>query len=308
MRPIAAFLTLLTLIAAVGCHSNPATGRNQFILISDSQAKALGVEAAPGLIQEYGGQVASPELREYVSDLGRKLASHTEEEYADVEWRFVVLDSDVINAFALPDGTVSITRALLERFSNEAQVAGVLGHEIGHVTARHVSERISRELAAQGLLTGLSMATDSGLISQAAGMFAQGYGLKFDRGQETESDALGVKYMARAGYDPKGMVQVLEVLAAAAGDARQPEILSTHPHPETRIATVQALIDGPYAYTRNNGEYTLRQGRFDRLAAPYLNRPAAMGPAILAPGCLTGDCAHGGHGAPSVALGALTGD
>ncbi len=269
-----AALCLMTFAPLIGCQRNPATGRSQFIMISRDAARAIGSQAQDELINEYGGPVASNELSLYVSGIGEKLAGQTADAYSDESWTFVTVDSDVINAFALPNGTVTITRGLLEQFENEAQLAGVLGHEIGHVTGRHIDEAITQQTATSVLLQAGAIAADSQYVTDVAGLFAQGYFLKFGRDQESEADRLGVRYMTKAGYDPSGMIQLLEVLAAASGGARQPEMLSTHPHPETRINRVSALIEKEYPGTVNNPAYTLGKDRFQQFAAPHLSAAA----------------------------------
>jgi predicted Zn-dependent protease len=254
-----------------GCSQNPATGRMQLRLLPADQVSAMGMEAKPQLIQEYGGEVPERQLRAYVTEVGMKLAQHVEPEFADVPWSFTVLDSDVINAFALPGGNVFISRGLLARFDHEAQLAGVLGHEIGHVTAMHIDERLSQHAVTEfGLAVGGSL-TDSQLTLLAAQLGSGALLLRFGRNQESEADILGVRYMAAAGYDPQGMLDVLEVLReASAGAAQQPEFFSTHPHPETRINTVNNLLRGDYAYTQNNPAFGKYENRFQQRAMPYL--------------------------------------
>ncbi len=276
MRAMRAFVLLLLGLGLAGCSFNPATGRRQLILVTPEQTLAMGDEAMPQLVNEYGGEVSSAELRSYVDRVGFALAEHVESDYAQTPWKFTVLDSDVINAFALPGGKVFISLGLLSRFENEAQVAGVLGHEIGHVTARHVDERISQAMSVELGLSVLGAATESDLAVAAAQLFAGGYQLHFGRDQESEADKLGVKYMARAFYDPQGMMQVLEVLRDAATGPRPPEFLSTHPHPETRLETVSKLLAGPYAATQGDSQYGLYRDRFQQQAAPHLP-PVSLG-------------------------------
>jgi predicted Zn-dependent protease len=271
MRPLLFAACLMLMIALGGCSKNVATGRLQFDMMSTEQEVAMGTEAKPELIQEYGGEVQSPQLKAYVDRVGRTLAQYTEAEGPSLPWEFIVVDSEVINAFALPGGKVFISRGLLERFDNEAQVAGVLGHEIGHVTAQHVDERISQATGVSIIAQGAGIASNSELIAQVIGMGGQGYLLKFNRDQESEADILGVRYMVKAGYNPHGMLEVLEVLREASAGGQQPEFLSTHPHPETRLKTVTRLLNGEYAYTQNNPEFREYADRFQRDASPYLN-------------------------------------
>lgn len=274
----APFLGLLfSTLALIGCQQNPATGQQQFIVLSAQQVNAMGAAAKPELIQEYGGEVPSSTLRAYVDDVGMKLLTHVEPEFQDLEWDFIVLDSDIINAFALPGGNVFISRGLMAQFENEAQLAGVLGHEIGHVTGRHIDERISKALALEGALIGIGIASDSDLAQYSqviVGVGGQGYLLSFGRGQETQADTLGMRYMTRAGYDPHAMLEVMDVLKAASAGAQPPEFLSTHPHPDTRIRQITSAIAGEYAHTQNNPEYVKNRSRYQQIAVPELNRLA----------------------------------
>ncbi len=252
------------------CKTNPATGRSQLILISGDQINAMGKSAKPQLIKQYGGEVKSEELRAYVARIGRVVAKRVEPEYAHIKWEFIVLDSEILNAFALPGGHVFVSRGLLAKFDNEAQLAGVLGHEIGHVTARHVDERMSQVLTAELAISGIGAASSSDLALVAAKAIGQGTLLKFNRDQEQEADVQGLKYMTKAMYDPAGMLQVLEVLAKASEGSRRLEILSTHPNPKRRMKTVRKLLEGEYAFTQGNPDYKTRAGRFRRDAGPHL--------------------------------------
>jgi predicted Zn-dependent protease len=275
---LARLVFVAVFILAAGCKYNPATGRSQLLLMSSDDAIALGTESKPALMQEYGGEVESAQLRSYVSLVGHSLASLTEADYPQLPWEFTVLDSDVINAFALPGGKVFASRGLLARLNSEAQMAGVLGHEVGHVTAQHVNERISQSMVVAGVVVGAAVAAGQSdddwvrvgvpLIVGAAGT---GYLLSYNRNQEQEADEQGVKYMTAAGYDPYGMLAVLQVLADEAGSGpRPPEFLATHPHPETRMKTVTALLDGPYEYTQHNPDFRKYRRRYEREAIPFL--------------------------------------
>jgi len=283
-RPLILIAALLAPLFALapGCSTNPATGRSQLNLMSREEEIALGAEAMPELIQQYGGEIGSAQLRSYVTDIGATMAAYTEAENPSLPWEFTLLDSDVINAFALPGGKVFMSRGLAERLDNEAQLAGVLGHEIGHVTARHANERISRQLLISGIAVGAVVAagqSDNDAVKYgvpvAVGVGGQGYLLKFGRSQELEADQLGMRYMSRAGYDPMGQMQVMQVLAEASQGPRQPELLSTHPHPESRIEQIQNLLATEYAYTQNNPAFELKTERYQNL---FLSRLAALPP------------------------------
>lgn len=273
-----------SMAALPACEHNAATGRNQFILMSWDQEIALGSEAMSGLSSEYGGRVSDSGLNNYVDVLGQHLASFTTEQVPEgLPWEFTLLDSDVVNAFALPGGKVFFSRGLAEQLTDEAQMALVLGHEIGHVTARHGAERISHALAVQGIMIGAAVAAgaseDDSWIGQAlplvVGLAGQGYLLKFNRDQEAEADRLGLRYMVEAGYDPAAIFDVMNVLAAATKGGLPPEFLSTHPHPETRIEQGRRLIASEYAFTQNNPQYMRQKYRYER---DFLDRAALLPP------------------------------
>ncbi|TVQ62027.1 MAG: M48 family peptidase [Phycisphaerales bacterium] len=266
-----------------GCTTNPATGRSQLALMSMDQQIALGTEAAPELTAEYGGEVRDEQLRAYVRDIGERMAATTEANYPSLPWTFTLLDSDVLNAFALPGGKVFISRGLAQRMTNEAQLASVIGHEIGHVTAEHVPERITRGMVAQGLIAGTAAAaglSDSDLVRAGVplliGVGGQGYLLRFGREQELEADALGVRYMVNVGYDPLGARQIQEILGAASGGAAQLEILSTHPLSETRVRRIDEMLRNEFAHTQNNPQFSLHRERYQ---SQFLNRMAELPPA-----------------------------
>lgn len=242
-----------------GCSTNPTTGRSQLVAMSRAQEVALGAQAAPELTQEFGGQVQNAALRGYITEIGEKLKAHTEVDGPQRAWEFILLDSDVINAFALPGEKVFMSRGLADKLDNEAQLAGVLGHEIGHVMARHSNERISQStligLLAQGAGVVAGAAVKDPTLGQVLPAIATQGGqlvvLKFSREQESEADTLGMRYMTRAGYNPRGQLQVMQVLKREAGSGGGPEFLATHPLPETRIREIQEKLNGEYAYTQN---------------------------------------------------------
>lgn len=276
----AACVALAVLGAGVGgCSTNEATGRSQLVLLSRDWEIQTGLEAAPQMTEEYGGVVADAGLRQYVTNLGMRLKAETEGENAALPWEFFLLDSEVINAFALPGGKVFMSRGLAERMTNEAQLAGVLGHEIGHVTARHGNERVSQQLVAAGVVSAVAVgasASDSELVAQGLPyILSAGSGvflLKYSRDQESEADYLGMRYMSRVGYNPIGQLQVMEILKAAAGSDHPPEFLATHPLPDTRIERIRALLASEeFAATQNNPNYQLFEERFRREFLTPLN-------------------------------------
>ncbi|MHC4975599.1 MAG: M48 family metalloprotease [Planctomycetota bacterium] len=235
---------LLSSTALTGCSTNSATGKRQLNLLSRSQEISIGSNAMAQLTTGYGGEVPSAGAREYVTEVGMSLVTHIEPEYQDLPWEFTFLNTSTINAFALPGGKVFLTRGLAERMSTEAELAGVLGHEIGHVTARHANSQISNQLLITGAAIGISVVaseSDNDLVSDgvpilvgaSTGLFL----LKFSRDDEHESDRLGMRYMTRAGYNPNGMVGVMETLQEASGSNGSgiQQFMSTHPLPSSRI-------------------------------------------------------------------------
>ncbi len=282
-RMLTACLGLSVLALLGACTTNPTTGRSQFTLLSVEDEIALGAQSKPELVQEFGGEVEREDVKRYVRDIGMKLAQTTQADdpnLAKLPWEFIVLDSDVINAFALPGGKVFISRGLLSMMTNEAQMAGVLGHEIGHVMARHTNERFSRAAGVQvGLGIGaafLGGGVSGRIITSLAGQATQIALMKYDRSQESESDVLGVRYMTRLNYNPTGQVQVMDVLKAAAGDSVPPEILSTHPDPGRRAEDLRKLIADKYPETQNNPQFVFKENEYKaavlkKLATAYPN-------------------------------------
>jgi predicted Zn-dependent protease len=283
------------------CATNPTTGRSQFQALSIEEEIAIGTQGKPEMIKEYGGEVAKVELRQYITEVGMRLVATTAQDdqaILQLPWEFTLLDSPVINAFALPGGKVFMSRGLASKMTNEAQLAAVLGHEVGHVTARHVNDRFARQMGAQVGLGVLSilLGADVGGAGNLVGLALMSY----DREQELESDALGMRYMARAGYDPLGTKQVMEILAREAGGRGGSEIMSTHPLPESRVKRAQQLLETEYAFTQGNSQFKLGEQEFaarflSKLAAAYPEgRPENLREQMLATavrGCVAG-CEH----------------
>lgn len=277
---VVAMLAVGALLAG-GCASNAATGRYQFNTLDRESEIETGEAAMPELVQEYGGHYQSPALDAYVSEVGMRLVEQVEDpEKRSLPWEFTVLDSDVINAFALPGGKVFISRALLQNFESEAQLAGVLGHEVGHVTAEHAEERMGQATtvnvlggiagAAASVFGGGAGASIAQATSVLVGTGGQGFLLKFSRDQESEADTLGVRYMIKSGYDPEGMIQVLKVLKAASDSGGTPEILATHPYPDTRLQRTEELLAEQYPGQRGNSSLKMGVDTWKSRAAPNL--------------------------------------
>jgi len=253
--------------------------------MSAAEERTLGEQASPQLTEEFGGRVTDSRLQGYVTEIGNKLKDQTEVDGPQRVWDFTLLDSDIINAFALPGEKVFISRGLADQLTNEAQLAGVLGHEIGHVMARHTAERMSQAtwigIGSQVLGAAVGAAVKDPTLGQALPAIAtqggQLFVLKFSREQESEADSLGMRYMAKAGYNPRGQLQVMEVLKAASGGASPPEFLATHPLPETRIQQIEQKLAGEYAYTQTQPD---KFGLFpDRYQQRYLAAVKSDAPA-----------------------------
>ncbi|HEX7010284.1 MAG TPA: M48 family metallopeptidase [Phycisphaeraceae bacterium] len=255
----------LTLATVTGCQVNPATGQQQFNVLSEAEEVRIGEQAVPEFLAQYGGELPSPEVVNHVRELGHKLARASER--PDLPWEFHVVDSDVVNAFALPGGKVFVTRGMLEQLENEAQLAAVLGHEIGHVTAQHVGQQMSRQigleagLAAIGLAVGQSESQWLQVLGVGAEVGGGLYLLQFSRQQELEADQLGMRYMTRVNYNPVGALQLLQILKRES-QGEPLEFLSTHPLPQTRIDAVEGRIREDYPDYDRPQRYRFARDRY----------------------------------------------
>lgn len=221
-------------------EENPYTGRIQNINMTAEQEIAIGLQSAPEMAQQHGGLYPDERMQALVDAVGKKLVDNSYARETPYEYNFHLLaDDQTINAFALPGGQCFITYALFSQLT-EAQLAGVLGHEIAHVIGRHSAERIAESSFWQTLTMGASVGGDMGGLVSGIG---QNTLLKNGRGDELESDELGVMFMVQAGYDPYEMIKVMEILKAAAGPNRVPEFQSTHPDPENRIEKIKEAIE-----------------------------------------------------------------
>jgi predicted Zn-dependent protease len=221
------------------CAVNPVTGKKQLVLMSEAQEVAMGKDADPSIIQEYG-LYENKELQDFINQKGKAMGAVSHR--PNLEYNFRIVDSEILNAFAIPGGYVYFTRGIMAHFNNEAQFAGVLGHEIGHVTARHsVIQQRNATLGQVGLIAGMIVAPQLGDFAQTA---SQGLGLlflKFGRDDERQSDDLGVEYSSKIGYDAEQMASfftTLERSTAQHGGNSLPAFLSTHPNPADRNVTV----------------------------------------------------------------------
>lgn len=239
-------LASLSLAAAtlVACATNPATGKNEFSLMSEAQEIQLGREADQQVRAEMG-LYDDPELQRYVSNIGQRLAKASER--PDLPWQFAVVDEPAVNAFALPGGFIYLTRGIMAFLHTEEQLAGVLGHEIGHVTARHAAQQYTQATTAGVGLTLLSIFVPEarpfqGIAENALGLLF----LKHGRDDELQADRLGAQYTAKTGWDPSGvagMLRTLQRLDQASGSRRGvPNFLMTHPAPEDRVERITQYV------------------------------------------------------------------
>ncbi len=231
-----------TVLVFNNCATNPVTGKRQVVLMSEEQEIAMGKEADPQIVAQFG-LYEDKALQDFITQEGKKMAAISHR--PNLNYEFKIVDSDVINAFAVPGGYVYFTRGIMAHFNNEAEFAGVLGHEIGHITARHsVAQQRNAILGQIGLIAGMVLAPELAQFGQAA---SQGLGLlflKFGRDAERQSDELGVEYSSKVKYDAHqmaGFFNTLERKGAESGAAELPNFLSTHPNPGERNITVNKL-------------------------------------------------------------------
>jgi predicted Zn-dependent protease len=223
-------------------ETNPYTGKKQHITITEDQEVALGLQSLPQMEQQYGGIYPNTQYQAFLENVGHKLVNNSIAKQTGYQFDFHLLaDPNTINAFALPGGQVFITYALFSKLENEDQLAGVIGHEIGHVVGRHSADRMSKQGLTEGILNGVAVGVDPN-TAQGAAAIASMINMKYGREDELESDDLGVRFMIDAGYNPEEMIGVMEILKAASGPNRTPEFQSTHPDPENRIEKIKEAI------------------------------------------------------------------
>lgn len=242
---------IMVAIALISYYSsrvyNPVTGENQHISLTEKQEIALGLQAVAEMEQQYQGLYPDQKAQDLVDKIGFGVVKESDAGKTDWPFEFTLLaDSETVNAFALPGGQVFITYALFSHLQTEGQLAGVLGHEVGHVVARHGAQRIAKSELTQGLSGAVAVASGDARASQVAAMIAQLVNLKYGRDDELQSDSLGVRFMSQAGYDPRAMISVMQILAQLTAGNRPPEFFSTHPNPENRIQAIQSAIQQAY--------------------------------------------------------------
>lgn len=241
---------VMVTIACVGCSVNPVTGRRELIFIPESQEISLGTEAVGEFEKEFGGRAPNNQLQDYVQDLGRKLAAVSDRR--ELPWEFALVNSSTPNAFALPGGKIFVTAGLFTSLGNERQLAAVLGHEIGHVCAKHNVKGMQRRMGVSALaeLAAKVVSTEKAKAAKAVTAIVGNMAvLKYSRDDEYQADSLGIKYMEKAGYNPWGMVETLEFLLklGGPGGGRFKEMFQTHPLTGERIRKARAEVTEGYA-------------------------------------------------------------
>jgi predicted Zn-dependent protease len=233
-----------SLLISNSCAVNPVTGKKQIVLMSESQEIAMGAAADPEIVAQYG-RYEDKILQDFITQKGNEMAAISHR--PDLKYEFKIVDSEVLNAFAVPGGYVYFTRGIMAHFNNEAEFAGVLGHEIGHITARHsVSQQSKAILGQVGLIGSMILVPQ---VAEFAEPLSEGLGLlflKFGRDAERQSDELGVEYSSKIGYDAKemaGFFNTLERQSSGSESAELPDFLSTHPNPGDRNIAVSKLSD-----------------------------------------------------------------
>lgn len=270
-RTIGLLLCILFLLLP-SCAVNPVTGQSELMLVSESQEIQIGNETAPSMRWEFGGEYRDTELERYLGGIVTKLWQNSER--PELPMKFYIQNTSIPNAFALP-GYVAITRGLLSDMDNEAQFAAVMGHEIGHVMARHTAQRLSRMTLQQiGLSIGaaaLEGKTGSDALLSVGAIGSSLLLLKYDRGQEIQADRLGVRYMSWLGYDPREAMSAHEALERSADSYMQragisekdnspiSDIFSTHPRKDVRLVEIQDMINElpPYKVS-GDGVFSMR--------------------------------------------------
>ncbi len=247
---IALVIGLISVVSYLNtAQQNPITGESQRVAMSAEQEIAVGLQAAQQMAQQHGGLDRDRDAQAYVDRIGRDLVNAGPARQGPYPFEFHLLaDAQTVNAFALPGGQVFVTRALFDQLRTPGELAGVIGHEIGHVIERHGAQRMAKQKLTSGLTGAAVIATYDPQSSASRGSAAVAamvgglINMKYGRTDELESDEWGVALLANAGYDPRAMIGVMEVLAAASKGSRKPEFMSTHPSSATRIQELEETI------------------------------------------------------------------
>jgi predicted Zn-dependent protease len=222
---------------------NPVTGEKQHVSLTPDQEIAMGVQSAPEMAAQMGGEFNDAKTVNAIKSIGNKLVNSTQAKQSPYVFKFHVLaDPETVNAFALPGGQIFITVGLLKHLTSEDQIAGVLGHEMGHVINRHSAQQMEKQQEMSGIVNGVVMGATGGggmASAQIAQYAAQMLNLKYSRNDELEADKFGLHYMNESGYKPTEMLTVMKVLADVSGGGNKSDFQSTHPSPANRMIKIK---------------------------------------------------------------------
>lgn len=243
-------------------EENPVTGQKQHVSITPAEEIRLGLESAPAMSKEMGGELSSSDPHTIVvQKIGNYIVTHTLANKSPWKFQFHLLaDTKTVNAFALPGGQIFITLGLFNQLQTEAQLAGVLSHEMGHVIERHTAEQMAKNQLGQALILAVGAAASSDNQSSSpymiAAMVNQMMQLKYSRQDESEADEWGLKLMSQSGFTPLAMIEVMKILKSAGGGSGQTlEIFQTHPNPDLRIQQIQDYL------SKNPPDPSLTEGK-----------------------------------------------
>ncbi|HEX2855392.1 MAG TPA: M48 family metallopeptidase [Opitutaceae bacterium] len=253
MKHLAPAFFVAALVAFSGCYTNPVTGRQSLVLVSEGQELALGQESFAE-VKKTEKISDDPAANARVQRVGTRIAQAVGDQLPNAKWEFVVFESKDANAFALPGGKVGVYSGLLKLAESDAELATVMGHEIGHVIARHGAERMSEQMVIAGVGAVGAAVVDNKYDAQTRNLFLLGYGgattlgriLPHSRNNESEADRMGAVFAAKAGYDPRAAISFWEKMQQQKQETKNgvkmPNLLSTHPSDENRIKALQALM------------------------------------------------------------------
>tara|TARA_B100000131_G_scaffold63732_1_gene60076 strand:- start:4200 stop:5651 length:1452 start_codon:yes stop_codon:yes gene_type:complete len=236
---------ILCLLIVTGCVQNKATGDRQLVILSQDEENNIGAREHPKIIKAFGGIYEDKNLQEYINNIGNRLAANSE--LPDIRWTFTILDSPVVNAFALPGGYIYVTRGLISLANDESEIASVIGHEIAHVTARHTAERHAKATISGLGLEILDIIIGRPIVSNLANIGMQGILSSFSRSQELEADKLGIRYIKKSNYDTEGSTRFLsrlDVLTKISNEKNSNlinSIFATHPKTLDRVQYSKTL-------------------------------------------------------------------
>ena len=249
---------ILCLLIVTGCVQNKATGDRQLVILSQDEENNIGAREHPKIIKAFGGIYEDKNLQEYINNIGNRLAANSE--LPDIRWTFTILDSPVVNAFALPGGYIYVTRGLISLANDESEIASVIGHEIAHVTARHTAERHAKATISGLGLEILDIIIGRPIVSNLANIGMQGILSSFSRSQELEADKLGIRYIKKSNYDTEGSTRFLsrlDVLTKISNEKNSNlinSIFATHPKTLDRIQYSKTLATNLSADVLRNKE------------------------------------------------------